>query len=161
MSVFPRKKSKTQSSLNFLQSGPRKFSKSDFSGLAPIRRVLICASLRNETAAQRVSSGAGYPADVHADIPADVWWQKLRSGPRNPGKNKPSGADIHDPKAQTSTSPGGFQKNFGQKTFAPYKRPLPRIRKEKQPVMEVAIVNRLLDCDSTLNRRGPVSGSPP
>ena len=40
LSVFPRKKSKTQSSLNFLQSGPPKFSKSDFSGLAPIRRVL-------------------------------------------------------------------------------------------------------------------------
>ena len=40
LSVFPRKKSKTQSSLTFLQSGPRKFSKSDFSGLAPIRRVL-------------------------------------------------------------------------------------------------------------------------
>ena len=41
MSVFPRKNSKTESSLNFLQSGPRKFTKSDFSGLAPIRRVLI------------------------------------------------------------------------------------------------------------------------
>ena len=27
---FPRKKSKTQSSLNFLRSGPRKFTKSDF-----------------------------------------------------------------------------------------------------------------------------------
>ena len=31
----------TESSLNFLQSGPRKFTKSDFSGLAPIQRVLI------------------------------------------------------------------------------------------------------------------------
>ena len=40
LSVFPRKGSKTQSSLNFLQSGPRKFCKSDFSGLAPIRRAL-------------------------------------------------------------------------------------------------------------------------
>ena len=40
MSVFPRKYSKTQSSLNFLQSGPRRFTKSDFSGLAPIGRVL-------------------------------------------------------------------------------------------------------------------------
>ena len=30
LSVFPRKNSKTQSSLNFLQSGPRKFTKSDF-----------------------------------------------------------------------------------------------------------------------------------
>ena len=41
LSVFPRKKSKTQSSLKFLQSGPQKFSKPDFLGLAPIRRVLI------------------------------------------------------------------------------------------------------------------------
>ena len=41
LSVFPRKNSKTQSSLNFFQSGPRKFTKSGFSGLAPIRRVLI------------------------------------------------------------------------------------------------------------------------
>ena len=32
----PRTNSKTQSSLNFLQSGPRKLTKSDFSGLAPI-----------------------------------------------------------------------------------------------------------------------------
>ena len=37
---FARKTSKTQSSLNFLQSGPRRFTKSDFSGLAPIWRVL-------------------------------------------------------------------------------------------------------------------------
>ena len=43
MSVLPREKTakKIQSSLNFCQPGPRKFSKSDFSGLAPIRRALI------------------------------------------------------------------------------------------------------------------------
>ena len=35
LSIFP-----AQSSLNFLQSGPRRFTKSDFSGLAPIQRVL-------------------------------------------------------------------------------------------------------------------------
>ena len=35
LSVFPRKMSKTQSSLNFLQSGPRKFTKSNFSGIGP------------------------------------------------------------------------------------------------------------------------------
>ena len=40
LSVFPRKNSKTQGSLNFLQSGPRKFTKSDFSGLAPIQWAL-------------------------------------------------------------------------------------------------------------------------
>ena len=37
---FLGKNSKTQSSLNFLQSGSRKFTKSDFSGLAPIWSVL-------------------------------------------------------------------------------------------------------------------------
>ena len=42
--------------------------------------------IRNEKAAQRLSFGAGYPADVHADIPADVRGQKLWSGPGNPGK---------------------------------------------------------------------------
>ena len=42
LSLFPGKKknSKTQRSLNFLQSGPQKFTKSDFSQLAPIQRVL-------------------------------------------------------------------------------------------------------------------------
>ena len=40
-SSWEKKNSKTQSSLNFLQSGPRKFTKSDFSGLALIRRVWI------------------------------------------------------------------------------------------------------------------------
>ena len=46
--------------------------------------------LWNEKAAQRVSFGAGCPADVHADIPADVRGQKLRSGPWNPGKTSMS-----------------------------------------------------------------------
>ena len=43
--------------------------------------VKKCQKFRNEKAAQRVSFGAGYPADVHANIPADVRGQKLRSGP--------------------------------------------------------------------------------
>ena len=42
----------------------------------PIFRVLV----RNEKAAQKLSFGAGYPADVHADIPADVRGQKFWSG---------------------------------------------------------------------------------
>ena len=32
----------------------------------------VSGRLRNGKAAQRVSFGAGYPADVHADVPADV-----------------------------------------------------------------------------------------
>ena len=55
LSNFPRKNSKTQSSLNFLLSGPRKLTKSDFSGLAPIRRVLR-GSLKEERAPQSVET---------------------------------------------------------------------------------------------------------
>ena len=80
--------------------------------------TITCLTLcyfKNEKAAQRVGFGAGYPADVHADIPADVRGQKLRSNPRDPGKkkNKHFGADIHDPKART---PGGFKKHSVRKT---------------------------------------------
>ena len=46
------------------------------------------SKIRIKKAAQRVSFRAGCPADVHADIPADVRGQKLRSGPRNPGKKQ-------------------------------------------------------------------------
>ena len=44
LSVFPWKNSKTQSSLNHFQSGPRRFTKYNFSGLAPIRWVLTGAT---------------------------------------------------------------------------------------------------------------------
>ena len=40
--------SRIQSSPNFLQSGPRKFAKFDFSGLAPIRRALILVAIAQE-----------------------------------------------------------------------------------------------------------------
>ena len=52
----------------------------------PLGPGVRSASVKNEKAAQRVSFGAGHPADVHADIPADARGQKLRSSPRNPGK---------------------------------------------------------------------------
>ena len=46
---FSRKNSKTQSSLNFLQSGRRNFTNSKFSGSAPVRRVLmVCHFLGQE-----------------------------------------------------------------------------------------------------------------
>ena len=74
-------------------------------------------NIRSEQAAQRVSFGAGYPADVHAIIPVDVRGQKLQSGPRNPGrKNKHFGADIHNPTADVH-DPRGVFKNFGQRNF--------------------------------------------
>ena len=37
--------------------------------------------------------------------------------PSKPCKSKHFGADINDPKARTSMTPGGLQKNFGQKNF--------------------------------------------
>ena len=53
---------------------------------AKVSKRVLAPPIRNEKAAQRVSFGARYPTDVHVDIPADVQGQKLRSGPRNPGK---------------------------------------------------------------------------
>ena len=40
------------------------------------------------------------------------------SDPRSPEKTKPLGADIHDPKAQTSTAPGGLKKDQGCANWA-------------------------------------------
>ena len=82
------------------------------------------SKLMNEKAAQRVSSWAGYPADVHADILADVRGQKLRSGPRKSLENKHFSADIHDSKARTSMTPGAFEQTLVRKSsgcmFIPY-----------------------------------------
>ena len=56
----------------------------------------------------------GHPGVIRADIPA----QNFGSGPsKSWKKNKHLGADIHDPKARTSTTPRDLQKlrseNFG------------------------------------------------
>ena len=83
-------------------------------GMAHLRQ-----RFKNEKAAQRVSFGAGYPADVHADIPADVRGQKASVKPSKlwEKKNKHVGADVHDPKARTSMTLGRVRRNFGQKNF--------------------------------------------
>ena len=65
---------------------------------------LSLLKVRNEKAAQRVSSGAGYPADVRADIRADVWGQSLVR-PSKSWESKPVRADIHDPEVRTSMTP--------------------------------------------------------
>ena len=56
----------------------------------------------------------GHLGVIRADIPA----QNFGQGSPNPGekKNKRFGADIHDPKARTSTAPRDFQK-LRSKTF--------------------------------------------
>ena len=78
-------------------------------------------TLRNEKAAQRVSFGAGYPADVHADIPADVRGAKTSVKPSKSWKNKHFGADVQ------------VQKNFGQKNFGLNFRSLNSQRVPKPP----------------------------
>ena len=74
------------------------------------------ARFRNAKTVQRVGFGAGYPVDVHADIPADVRGQKLRleilekqaCRCRRP---QPEGADVHDR--------GGTSRVFGKPCFCP------------------------------------------
>ena len=63
--------SKTQSSLNFLQSGPRKSTKSDFSGLAPIRWV-----------EKRQLAGAGFWDGSGLPRPTGIKGKSLFSGAR-------------------------------------------------------------------------------
>ena len=61
---------------------------------------------RNVNAAKRVSYEAGYPADVHVDIPADIRELKTLVRPSKNTKNKtfrcehprPEGTDVRDPR---------------------------------------------------------------
>ena len=62
--------------------------------------------MKNEKSAQRGSFRAGHPADIRGGYPDP----KLRSGPSKSLKNKHLGADIHDPKARTSTTPRDLAK---------------------------------------------------
>ena len=61
----------------------------------------------------------GHPGVIRADIPA----QNFGHGPPNPGKNKHFGADIHDPKARTSTTLRHFQKLWSEKLRAEFSFP--------------------------------------
>ena len=58
---------------------------------------------------------AGHPCGHPVVIQADVQRQTLWSGPGDPARSCHFGADIHDPKTQTSMT-GGL-KNFGQNNF--------------------------------------------
>ena len=50
---------------------------------------------------------------------------KLRSGPSKPWENKHFGANIHDPKVRTSTTPRDFQKLRSEKLWAEFSFPNP------------------------------------
>ena len=64
----------------------------------------------------------GHPGVIRADIPA----QNFGQGGQNPGKNKHFGADIHDPKARTSSALRGFQKLGSGKLWAEFSFPKKR-----------------------------------
>ena len=66
-------------------------------------------SPKEEKFSSRISRGC--PWVFRADVPG----QKLRAGHRNLEKNKRLGADIHDPNAQTSMTPGGAEKLLAEK----------------------------------------------
>ena len=88
------------------------------------RETISVSQFRNEKAAQRVSFGAGYPADVHADIvAADVRGQKLLSGPQIPGKTSMSVRTSMTRRRGRPWEQGGSE-SFGQETsgwiFVPY-----------------------------------------
>ena len=48
-----------------------------------------------------------YAADIRGSFGRTSLDQKLRGGPRNLGKTSIWGADIHDPSARMSMTPGG------------------------------------------------------
>ena len=79
--------------------------------------------VRNEKSAQRVSFGAGYPADIRADIPADVRGQKLRSGPRNPGKTSISVRTSRTRRRGRPRFQGGLKKLRSEKLRAEFSFP--------------------------------------
>ena len=61
----------------------------------------------------------GHPGVIRAGYPGP----KLRSGRSKPWKNKHLGADIHDPKARTSTTLRDFQKLRSEKLWAEFSFP--------------------------------------
>ena len=61
----------------------------------------------------------GHPGVIRADIPA----QNFGQGSKLLEKNKHLGADIHDPKARTSTTLRDFQKLWSEKLWAKFSFP--------------------------------------
>ena len=109
--------------------------------------LFVFSLFRNEKAAQRVSFGAGYPADVHADIPADVRGQKLRSGPRNAGKTSISVRTSMTRRRGRPPPERGEKKNFDQKNFGLNFRSLSILLPKKKP-------------DHITAKQGPIHMSP-
>ena len=76
--------------------------------------------VKNEKSAQRGSFWDGHPADIRGHS-CGYPGPKLRSGrSKSWKKNKHFGADIHDPKARTSTTLRDFQKLRSEKLWAEF-----------------------------------------
>ena len=79
--------------------------------------------LGNEKSAQRGGFWDGHPADIRGSF-ARISWPKTSLSGKNPGtKNKHFGADIHDPKARTSTTLRDFHKLRSEKLWAQFSFP--------------------------------------
>ena len=85
-------------------------------------------TLKNEKAAQRVSFWDGYPADIRGSF-ARISRPKTSVRALKSWKNRHLGADIHDPKARTSTTLRDFQKLRAEKLWAKFL--CPKIRNGK------------------------------
>ena len=112
---FPRKNSKTQSSLNFLQSGPRKLTKSDFSGLAPIQRVLREQHSGEATGSRLVGGPGSWYCRQPPTVQAVARGQKFMCCLRNPRNIK---IFVRAPGREDSgTRPGGSVTGVTEKLF--------------------------------------------
>ena len=92
--------------------------------LLGISSIAAASCVKNGKPAQRVSFGVRYPADVQADIPADVRGQKLRSGPQNPGKTSISVRTSMTRRRGRPWPQGGFKKLRSEKHRAEFSFPI-------------------------------------
>ena len=95
-----------------------------FLGILILSPSFFSSCFRNDkSSANRKFSGhipLGRPGVIRADVPG----QKVRADPRNLGKNKHVGADVHDPNARTSMTPGGCKKLRAEKLRADLSFPI-------------------------------------
>ena len=80
---------------------------------------------KNKISAQRVSFWDGYPADIRGSF-ARISRPKTSVRALKILENKHLGADIHDPKARTSTTLRDFQKLRSEKLWAEFLFPILR-----------------------------------
>ena len=98
----------------------------------PCRRPTpLQKSYENENSAQRVSFWDGYPADIRGSF-ARIFRPKTSVRALKILENKHLGADIHDPKARTSTTLRDFRKLRSEKLWAEFSFPNIRGRKSQR-----------------------------